>query len=133
MIRDTDRDWAKVAEENPYWGVLSVDRFIGKEIPHAEREEFFQSGEQTVEHIFAVIGTYFMPNFAPARSLDFGCGVGRTLIPIARRSGEAIGVDIAPRMLDLSRRHLQRAKIANARVMTPDDPLVRGETGFDFI
>lgn len=45
MSRDTDRDWAKLAEENPYWAVISADRFLGKEISEAEREVFFRSGE----------------------------------------------------------------------------------------
>jgi SAM-dependent methyltransferase len=133
MTRDTDKDWAKVAEENPYWGVLSDDRFLGKEIAGAERELFFSSGEGTVAHIFAVIRAHFAADFSPARSLEFGCGVGRMLIPIARRSGEAIGVDIAPRMVELARRHLGEAGIVNARVLPADDPVMQGEALFDFI
>jgi len=133
MSRDTDRDWAKVAEENPYWAVVSVERFLGKEISETEREVFFRSGEQTVGHIFAVIGTHFIPNFAPARSLEFGCGVGRLLVPIARRSGEAFGVDVAPNMFELSRRYLRAANIENARLILADDPVMQGEAVFDFI
>jgi ubiquinone/menaquinone biosynthesis C-methylase UbiE len=33
------------------------------------------------------------------RILDFGCGVGRTLIPFARHAGEVVGVDVSPTML----------------------------------
>lgn len=55
------------------------------------------------------------------------------LVPIARRSGEAIGVDVAPNMLELSRRYLRAANIENARVVLADDPLVQGEAVFDFI
>jgi SAM-dependent methyltransferase len=133
VIRDTDRDWVKLAEEKPYWAVVSDDRFLGKEIGRADRTAFFRSGEQLVQQAFSVIGTYFIRNFAPTRALDFGCGVGRTLIPIAQRSKEAVGVDVAPNMLELSRRHLREAKIENARAVFPDDPLMKGPASFDFI
>ena len=48
VSRDTDKDWGKVAEENPFWGVLSDDRFKGTEIAGAERELFFRSGEASM-------------------------------------------------------------------------------------
>lgn len=131
--RDTDRDWAKVAEENPYWAVLCNDRFKGREIGGADRELFFDSGEDTVARIFAIIRTHLAPNFAPARSLEYGCGVGRLLIPIARRSTAAVGIDIAPRMRELARQHLDEAGVANAEVVAPDDPVMRDEAAFDFI
>ena len=133
MTRDTDRDWAKVAEENPYWAVLSDDSFRGIDIPSPERDRFFRSGEQTIEWIFSVIRRHFIADFAPLRSLEYGCGVGRLLIPIARRSGEAIGVDVAPRMLELSTHNLREAAIGNARVVHRDDPIMQGAEHFDFI
>lgn len=30
MARDTDRDWQKIAQENPYWGVLSENEYLGR-------------------------------------------------------------------------------------------------------
>jgi len=132
-MRDTDRDWAKVAQVDPYWAVLSDDRFRGQDIGDAEREIFFRSGEQTIDWIFAVIRRHLVADFAPARSLEYGCGVGRLLIPIARHSGEAIGVDVAPRMLELSATHLRQAGVTNARVMPADDDLMRQDALFDFI
>lgn len=133
-MRDTDKDWIKIAQENPYWGVLSLDRFLGANIGAAEKETFFRSGEDLIRHIYAVIGAYFIANFRPSRSLDFGCGVGRTLIPIARRSSqEAIGVDVAPNMLRLTERHLAEANVGNARVVLPDDPALQDSGSFDFI
>ena len=35
MTRDTDRDWATVAEHNPYWAVLSDDRLLATEVDEA--------------------------------------------------------------------------------------------------
>ncbi len=133
MGRDTDKDWVKVAEENPYWAVICDERFKGKDLTSAERDVFFESAEGIVEQIFSVIRKHFAPDFAPARSLEFGCGVGRMLVPIARRSGEAIGVDVAPRMMELARRHLRESNISNARVISGDDPIMQGTGLFDYI
>lgn len=132
-MRDTDRDWEKVAEERPYYGVISDDRFLGRDLDPSERNVFYESADGPVEHIFSVIRSHLAPDFAPERSLEFGCGVGRMLVPIARRSGEAIGVDVAPRMLELARRHLRESNVTNARVVRPHDPLLRQEAVFDFV
>jgi SAM-dependent methyltransferase len=132
-MRDTDRDWAKVAETNPYWAVLSDDRFLGREIDSTERERFFATGEAAVAELFSRIERHFVPDFVPARTLDYGCGVGRMLMPLAHRSGEAVGVDVSPRMVELSRRHLRDASIHNAQVVFPDDPIMQGEAVFDLI
>lgn len=133
VTRDTDRDWARVAEEDPYWAVLSDDKFRGRDIAGPEREFFFSSGEGSVESIFSVIRAHLAPGFAPPRSLDFGCGVGRMLVPIARRSGEAIGVDVAPRMLELAHEYVRAANLTNVQLLPADHPIMQGEPAFDFV
>ena len=82
-MRDTDKDWTTIAETDPYWGVLSVEDFRGEELSDGARQTFFDSGKAFVENTFAFIRRHIDAGFAPARSLDFGCGVGRLLIPIA--------------------------------------------------
>ncbi|HTW29262.1 MAG TPA: class I SAM-dependent methyltransferase [Acetobacteraceae bacterium] len=131
--RDTNRDWSKVAEENPYWGVLSCEQFRGRELSPEARAQFFASGEELIANILAFARRHIDPQFRPRRSLDFGCGVGRLLIPMARVSQEAVGVDIAPSMLELTRRNLRAAGISNATAVTSDDTLSRVEGEFNFV
>ena len=47
----------------------------------------------------------------PARVLDMGCGTGWTTEFLHRSGYEAVGVDIAPDMIDLARSHPARAEI----------------------
>jgi SAM-dependent methyltransferase len=133
MQRDTDSDWKLIAETDPYWGVISVDEFKGQELKEEAVERFFAGGESSIANLFAFINKYLAIELAPKRSLDFGCGVGRLLIPIARRSGEAVGVDIAPRMLELAKGHCERLGVDNAEVVLGDDDLSRVTGKFDFI
>ena len=65
----------------------------------ADRQLFFQSGEHHVASVFNVIRQHVKPNFEPRTALDFGCGVGRVLMPLAERAAHVVGVDVAPSML----------------------------------
>lgn len=131
-MRDTDRDWTKIAEEEPYWGILSSEEFRGRELSPEMREKFFSEGEGFVSELFAQIKRQ-LPDFRPSRSLDFGCGVGRLLIPIARRSTEAVGIDIAPKMLELATFNIKNAGLTNTSLVASDDNLSMVSGEFDFI
>ena len=83
QLRDTDGDWKQIAEQNPYWGVLSAEKFKGRELGEPELKEFYHSGHIFVQNLLAFIRAHIAPGFSPTRSLDFGCGVGRLLGPFA--------------------------------------------------
>ncbi len=131
-MRDTDQDWTRIAEEQPYWGILSTDEFKGADLDPATRAKFFNEGEASIAALFDEI-RQANPGFAPHRALDFGCGAGRLLMPIARRAGAAVGVDVAPRMLLLAEQNLRDAGLANVALVRGDDRLSRVEGAFDFV
>jgi trans-aconitate methyltransferase len=69
-------------------------------------EELFVEGGaylDRVEERFAALGT---PVRHQGTALDFGCGVGRVLVPMAARYASVVGVDVAESMLSEARRHL---------------------------
>src|SRR5216683_1841543 len=45
-------------------------------------------------------------DFAGARLLEVGCGMGTDLLQFARRGAKVTGVDLTPRSIEISRRHL---------------------------
>ena len=130
--RDTDQDWSAIAETQPYWAVLSHDDFRG-ELDAAARESFFASGERQVAGLLGFIKKHLLADFEPDRVLDFGCGVGRLLIPLAQRASEVVGVDIAPRMIELCRANLLENKLFNATVISGDDTLSRVNGRFNLV
>lgn len=109
MVRDTDRDWDALARVAPYFAVLTSDRYLNPDA--AALGDFFASGEAEIAHFETVIRRVF-GQFTPTSALDFGCGVGRLLIPLARRARAAVGVDIAAPMLELARKHAAEAGVA---------------------
>lgn len=107
--RDTDADWVSIAKDAPYYGVFSQERY---RTPDATSlKDLFETGEREIAHFEQTLRRQF-GSFSPTSALDFGCGVGRLLIPLARRAGRAYGVDVAPDMLALSRKHATEAGVS---------------------
>ncbi|HET7433662.1 MAG TPA: class I SAM-dependent methyltransferase [Thermoanaerobaculia bacterium] len=98
MTRRYRDDWAELAKREPYFAVLTDPRYLREHFDDDARRAFFASGEADVDALFALVRSH-VPDFAPRSALDFGCGVGRLTIPLARRCGRATGVDIAPEMV----------------------------------
>jgi 2-polyprenyl-3-methyl-5-hydroxy-6-metoxy-1,4-benzoquinol methylase len=132
-IRDTDSDWRRVASQDPFWGVLSEESYHRDAMDAEKFQRFMASGEQYVAHLFALIEKHLRRGFQPTRTLDVGCGVGRLLLPLARRAREAVGVDIAEAMLDLCLKHAAEAGVRNVAVYPSDDDLSRVPGRFDLV
>lgn len=106
--RDTDADWDHLGQTQPYWAVMTEERFRGQKVSRDVEDQFYQSGQGDVEAIHATLMARFQ---APERfksCLDFGCGLGRLLIPMAARADQAIGVDVAASMRRLCQQRLDR-------------------------
>lgn len=132
-VRDTDGDWERVARDDPYWGVLSRDEYRKAAVDAERLAQFMATGEEFVANLLALARKHLDPGFAPKRAFDFGCGVGRLLIPLARRVEEAVGADVAPAMLALCERHAKQAGVSNVTLVASDDRLERVGGGFDLV
>ena len=113
MSRSTDDYWERIGSTDPYWGVLTHDRYRAGNITAENRQLFFQSGEHHIASVFNVIRKHLKPDFEPRRALDFGCGVGRTVMPLAERAAYVVGVDVAPSMLREAKRNCESRGIDN--------------------
>jgi SAM-dependent methyltransferase len=132
-LSDTDRAWQRYGAEDPYFGVLSHPRFRDAARDGPVRQEFFRTGEEHVEKVFKIIAEQFRGSTQPQRALDFGCGVGRILLPLARRAREVVGVDVSGAMLDEARRNCEQAGVQNVKLLLADDELSSLDGTFDLI
>ena len=122
-MRDTDKDWEELAKHDPYWAVITKDEYLGAHMDEAARAAFFSNGEGTIAHSLGVLSKHFD---CPDRfdiALDFGCGVGRLLMPLARRSRIAVGVDVASAMLAECEKNALGFGIRNIALVRSDDRL----------
>lgn len=134
MLRnDSDRDWEKLGASDPYWAVLTDEGFHKGRLTPEAIARFFDEGERDVARVFSAITRSIAADFKPARALDFGCGVGRLVIPLSRRCGEVVGVDVSEAMLAEARRNAGRAGVTNATFVRGDDSLSQVAGKFDFV
>jgi SAM-dependent methyltransferase len=129
---ESDRSWEAYGRENPYYGVLTQPQFLGRRLDAATLAEFFASGER---HVAAVMEDVqrLAPGFAPRRVLDFGCGVGRLVIPFARRCEEVAGVDVSPAMLREAEANCRAAEVHNVELLPSDDTLSAVRKTYDLV
>jgi SAM-dependent methyltransferase len=129
----TDDAWKQWGRQDPYFGVLTNDKFRSRNLTDEARAEFLDSGRAHVDTVLAVLRKHVAPAFAPQRVLDFGCGVGRLVIPFARVAREVVGVDVSEGMLAEARRNCEAAGLDNVTLVISDDTLSAVEGEFDLV
>lgn len=97
--------WVEWGERDPYFAVVTIDKFHRDNLDADAKQAFFETGRQHVEDIWADLVDVAGGEFRPEAALDYGCGVGRILLPLAERCERVIGVDISQPMLDEVRKN----------------------------
>ena len=133
MTSKIEENWEYYGAENPYYAVLSEEKYRDENLSGEVLADFFASGEEYVNRIWKVVEQNFGKDFHPARALDFGCGVGRLTLPLAAKCDEIIGVDIAENMLVEARKNCEKLGVKNAKFIKGDNNLSKINEKFDFV
>jgi SAM-dependent methyltransferase len=129
----TDKDWEYFGKTDPYWAVLTEERFRQANLDAAALTEFFASGERYVAWVLGKVRAHLDSNFKPARALDFGCGVGRLALSLASECEFVVGADVSESMLGQARLHAAQREISNLSLVRADDKLSGIGGSFDLI
>lgn len=132
-MKKTDKDWDRWGASAPYYGVLSINKFRPEHLDAEALNGFFASGEAHVHAVFSRIEFLTKKEFKPRIALDFGCGVGRLAIPMAKRSEATIAVDVSPAMRAETKRNCEAHGIRNVEVVASDDDLSLIPANIDFV
>jgi ubiquinone/menaquinone biosynthesis C-methylase UbiE len=132
-MKRSDKYWNRFGEDEPYYWVTTNKEYHGLSIDHDKLQKFFAGGEQYRKALYKTIQRRVYPDFSPVRILDFGCGVGRILLPMAQHCESAVGLDIAGSMLNKAIEHSEQFGLENVTFELCDDSLVQAEGKFDFI
>lgn len=120
---NTDFQWENWGCRDPYFGVITHPRYRKANLNAEARAEFFASGEHHVAHVMDKIQAYIDSHFNPRSVLDFGCGVGRLLIPFGVRSESVVGIDISQSMLAEANKNVLLSGLDNILLVKSDDQL----------
>lgn len=130
---DLDRGFENFGKKDPYFGVISYDRFHKGKLTDRSKEEFFTSEINYIDDILEKIRQHIDPNFNIEQALNFGCGVGRLVIPLSKISQEVLGVDVSDSMLNEAKKNCEARFIDNVDFIKSDDNLSLLNGTYDFI
>jgi SAM-dependent methyltransferase len=132
VVNNPSEDWEKFGKEDPYFGVIDLERFHKTNLTPEAITEFFDSGQKHIEYVLGTIRSHIDPAYQPKVALDFGCGVGRCTIPIAKLCERVTGVDVSPSMIEEGKSNALSQAVRNIEWINSGDlQTVSGE--FDFI
>lgn len=130
---NTDREWEKFGKDDPYYGVVSHAKYAKGNLSEEHKADFFNSGRVYIESVLEKIRARFDPDFTIKRAIDFGCGVGRLVLPLSAVANEVTGVDVSASMLDEARKNCDANNIRNVVLVKSDDTLSQLKGKYDFI
>lgn len=111
---NTDKAWKRFGEVDPYFGVVTHSQYHSQTLTDHVRNEFFRSGERHVRILMKTLRE-INPGFSPTRAIDFGCGVGRLTLPLAREAASVLGVDVSPGMLSEAQKNATERGVSNVK------------------
>jgi SAM-dependent methyltransferase len=130
----TDVEWEKWGARDPYFGVITCERFRNRNLTNEAKVEFFESGRNHINQVLETCRHHLDQNFSPKRALDFGCGVGRLVLPLAELAEYVMGVDVSRSMLAEAEKNCKEQSLKNVSLLKSDDTLSLLEGHyFDFI
>ena len=128
-LEQLQKDWNALGQRDPYWAILTHD---AKAQNRWDPEEFFRTAEREVAEVLEFVASCGVkPQLR--RALDFGCGVGRLTQALCPHFEACHGVDIAPSMIALARKHNRYGLRCTYSVNDSDDLSAFEDGSFDFV
>ncbi|MGI9326707.1 MAG: class I SAM-dependent methyltransferase [Pseudomonadales bacterium] len=130
----TAKAWKIWAAKEPYYAVITSEKYLAANQSAEVLEDFFSSGELHLANIFEQIKAKVDANFQPTRALDFGCGTGRVLLPLGKCCESAVGVDVSEEMLAEAQHNAeQRENLSNVQLLTTAQFVADESISYDFV
>lgn len=132
LRRSPALEWEAFGQVDPYFGVLTDEGYRRERLDHSAFERFFETGRAHIDRVAELACEHVGQELRPRRALDFGCGVGRLLVPLAERAQEVVGVDVAPSMLAEARRVCEERGLTHV-ALVPTAQLASLQADFDLV
>lgn len=121
--------WNKLGRDEPYWSVLAAEEFRASNLSSAGTiDRFYESGRYDVERVAGYLSRNGRDLPETGVCVDYGCGLGRTTLWLARRCARVLAVDVSEAHLALAREALAARGVTNV-----DFHLLRSRHDLDVI
>jgi len=103
--------WVHLGKVTPHFSVLTHEQFKPENLPEA-LEDFWRSGQHEAEQVFKTLARHEFP-IAGKSCVEYGCGVGRVTLGLARGFARVDAYDISTNHLQLARQRARDSGVAN--------------------
>lgn len=93
------KNWESLAKTDPMWAILSDPNKKGNKW---DLNDFLATGEKEIGDLISYIETSLKIKGDRLAALDFGCGMGRLSLALAKYYEQVIGIDISETMINLA-------------------------------
>ena len=126
--------WDELGERDPYYAVLTHDEFRRSNLDEEAKAEFFRMGREHLDNIWPHLekAAGGQP-LKPGSAIDYGCGVGRVLLPLSERCAQVTGVDISRSMLHEAERNAASMRRENINYRPAADFLTADADRYDLV
>jgi 2-polyprenyl-3-methyl-5-hydroxy-6-metoxy-1,4-benzoquinol methylase len=114
------REWKKLGEDDPYWSVLSEERYRSKRLSEQEIAEFLSSGRDSAG-LIDLFEARSRSTINRGTCFELGCGVGRVTCHLSKMFQRVIAADISPGNIELCRNNLAASGISNVECLLIDE------------
>lgn len=109
-VRDT---WSRLGREDPYFSVVTSEQYrLGKMSPELV-ERFYDSGQTDIHRVERYLARNGRELPRDGVCVDYGCGLGRVTLWLARHCKRVIAVDVSEAHLQIARRELAARGVNN--------------------
>ena len=106
--------WSEYGHTEPYWSVVTDDRWRAANMSDERAlDEFYDTGGAERERLDAWLSRNAVSCGSNAVCAEYGCGVGRVTLFLARRFRSVIALDVSETHLEAARRRLRERNIRN--------------------
>jgi len=128
-LKELQSNWNTFGRKDPLWAIMTWPDKKGNQW---QLREFFELGEKEIKGVLDHLKLLGV-SVQGGRALDFGCGVGRLTQALAQHFDEAIGVDIAPSMINLANQYNRHGSRCRYCLNEVDNLGLFPSEKFDFI
>jgi 2-polyprenyl-3-methyl-5-hydroxy-6-metoxy-1,4-benzoquinol methylase len=122
MFQRIAEEWAQFGEENPFWSVLTDEKFKSGVINNDLITDFYESGRKDAELIDVFSSRNEVAAPRGGICVELGSGVGRVTKHLAERFDTVIAIDISQAHLKICESHLNACGIKNVEYMVLKNP-----------
>lgn len=121
----THEIWTKLGEEEPYWSVLTDDKYLSENMEENKVKEFYQSGEENAKQIAAtLIRNELAEDVTELKDYtitEIGCGCGRVTKSLAALFGHVNAIDISKGNMNIAKNIISSDNVTFQLILNVDE------------